>query len=144
MKRIALLLIVSAIAARAADSTAVGSTRDEHRARMVSAIEARDYDAWKAERDAWGAKGQAGQKVTKENFETFVRLHEAVQAGRTDEAAALRTQLGLGAGAGGMGAGKANCRGGKGGQGGHGGQGKGAMAGSGSGAGTGAGCRRGR
>jgi len=125
MKRIGLILILSALAANAADSTAVGSTRDEHRARMAAAIEARDYDAWKAERDAWGARGQAGQKVTKENFETFARLHEAVKAGRTEDAAALRQQLGLGEG---KGTGNGQClgkRGGKHGQGAGAGTGKG-------------------
>jgi len=109
MKRIALVLILSALAATAAsasDSTAVNASRDEHRTRMEKAIEARDYDAWKAESDAWGSKGQASQKVTKDNFETLVKLHEAVKAGRTDEAAALRKELGMGEGKGGMGAGQ--------------------------------------
>ncbi len=112
MKRIAMILILSALAATAAtasDSTTVSTPRDEHRARMEKAIEARDYDAWKAERDAWGAKGQAGQKVTKDNFETFVKMHDAVKAGRTDEAAALRKELGLQPGKGGMGAGQGKC-----------------------------------
>lgn len=129
MKRIGLILILSALAANAADSTAVGNTRDDHRARMVKAIEARDYDAWKAERDAWGGRGQAGQNVTRENFESFARLHEAVKAGRTDEAAVLRQQLGLGPRAG-MAAG--NGKGGK--------QGRGN--GNGAGMGNGQGCRR--
>jgi len=106
MKRFALVLILAAFAANAADSTSVNPAFTEHRARIEKAIDARDYDAWKAEREYWGAKGQAGQKVTKENFETFARMHEAMKAGRTDEAATLRKQLGLGAGNGGMGAGK--------------------------------------
>lgn len=133
MKRIGLVLLLSALAANAADSTAVGSTRDDHRARMAKAIEARDYDAWKAERDAWGAKGQAGQKVTRENFESFARLHEAVKAGRTDEAAALRQQLGLGPRAG-MAAGNGMGQGGK----------RGNGNGQGAGKGNGQGCRRNR
>jgi len=120
MKRIALVLILSALAATAAnasDSTAVNASRADHRARMEKAIESRDYDAWKAERDSWGAKGQAGQKVTKENFETFAKMHEAMKAGRTDEAAALRQQLGLGKGGMGAGNGMGNGKGGKHGQG---------------------------
>lgn len=130
MKRIALVLILSALATTAAnafDSTSVNASRDDHRARMEKAIEARDYDAWKAERESWGAKGQAGQKVTKENFETFAKMHEAMKAGRTDEAAALRQQLGLGQGKGGMGSGNGmgNGKGGKHGQGAGQGQGKG-------------------
>lgn len=112
MKRIALILILSALASTAAtasDSTSVNAARDDHRAKMEKAVEARDYDAWKAESDAWGSKGQASQKVTKENFETFARLHEAVKAGRTDEAAALRQQLGMQPGNGNMGMGKGKC-----------------------------------
>lgn len=109
MKRIALILVLSALAANAADSTSVAGSRTEHRARMEQAISARDYDAWKAERDAWGAKGQAGQKVTRENFETFAKMHDAMKAGRTDEAAALRKELGLGQG--GMGKGMGNGQG---------------------------------
>lgn len=131
MKRIALILVLSALAANAADSTSVASSRLEHRARMQNAISARDYDAWKAERDSWGARGLAGQKVTRENFETFARMHDAMVAGRTEEASALRRQLGLdqtrmgrgmgngqGKGAGrGMGAGNGNGMGMGGGQG---------------------------
>lgn len=133
MKRIGLILILSALAANAADSTAVGNTRDDHRARMAKAIEARDFDAWKAERDAWGGRGQARQNVTRENFESFARLHEAVKAGRTDEATALRQQLGLGPRAG-MAAGNGKGQGGK--------QGRGNGQGAGRGNGNGQGCRK--
>ncbi|MEN9308010.1 MAG: hypothetical protein RL173_1942 [Fibrobacterota bacterium] len=117
MKRIALILVLSALAittATAADSTAVNVSRDDHRARMEQAIEAGNYDAWKAESDAWGSKGQASQKVTRENFGTLVKLHEAVKAGRTDEATALRQELGMSQGKGGMHQGKngmAGCKG---------------------------------
>lgn len=100
MKRIALVLILGALAANAADSTSVAPSQDEHRARIERAIADRDYQAWKAERESWGAKGRAGEVVTPENFETFARMHEAMKAGRTDEAATLRQQLGLGNGSG--------------------------------------------
>ena len=125
MKRIVLALLLAGIAVNAADSTATTASRDAHRARIEQAIANRDYDAWKAERESWGAKGKAGDKVTRENFETFAKMHEAMKAGRTDEAATLRQQLGLGNGKGmhqgqGMGQGK-----GRHGQGGGNGQGKG-------------------
>lgn len=100
MKRIALVLILGALAANAADSTNVAPSQDEHRARIERAIANRDYQAWKAERESWGAKGRAGDVVTPENFETFAKMHEATKAGRTDEAATLRQQLGLGNGSG--------------------------------------------
>ncbi len=96
MKRIALVLILGALAANAADSTTVAPSQDEHRARIERAIANRDYQAWKAERESWGAKGRAGDVVTPENFETFAKMHEAAKAGRTEEAATLRQELGLG------------------------------------------------
>ncbi len=135
MKRIALILVLSALAANAADSTSVASSRTDHRARMEQAISSRDYDAWKAERDSWGAKGQS-QKVTRENFETFAKMHDAVKAGRTDEAAALRKELGMGQG--GMGQGMGNGQG----QGKGKGAGRGMGAGNGQGMGGGQGCQR--
>lgn len=148
MKRIALLVIAFALAANAFDSTATDATRDAHRARIDAAITARDYDAWKAEREAYGARGQASQRVTRENFETFARMNEAMRAGRTDEATALRKELGLGLGNGtGMGQGNGargqrmgNGAGQGAGQGA--GRGQGKRNGGGMGQGGGAGCRR--
>lgn len=146
MKRIALVLILSALAATAAtasDSTTVTPSRDDHRARMEKAIESRDYEGWKAEREAWGAKGQAGQKVTKENFESFAKMHDAMKAGRTDEAAALRKELGLVEGKGmGGGQGKGMCAKHGNGMGGGQGQGNGQGAGKGHGGKGGQGCQR--
>lgn len=138
MKRISLLVIAFALAANAFDSTATSNdaARDAHRARIEAAITARDYDAWKAEREAYGARGQASQRVTRENFETFARMNEAMREGRTDEAAALRKELGLGQGNGaGMGQGK-GARGER--------MGTGAGLGSGKGAGMGAGRGQGK
>ena len=134
MKRIALILVLSALAANAADSTSVAGSRTDHRARMEQAISARDYDAWKAERESWGAKGQAGQKVTRENFETFAKMHDAMKAGRTDEAAALRKELGMGQGRMGQGMGNGQGKGA--------GRGMGAGSGNGQGMGGGQGCQR--
>lgn len=148
MKRIPLILILATMAVGAADTTSTSASRDAHRARMSQAVEARDYDAWKAERDAWGSNGQAGQKVTRENFETFAKLHEAVKAGRTEEAASLRRELGLVQGSGngprgqgmgqGAGCGKGQGRGDGQGQ----GQGKGRNGQRGNGGQGGAGCKR--
>jgi len=95
MRRLPLILALSAFAAGAADSTYLRTPRTEHWVRMQAAISSRDYDAWKAERDAWGARGIAGQRITRENFGTFVQMHEAAREGRVEEAAALCRQLGL-------------------------------------------------
>lgn len=133
MNRIALILLSAALATatQAADTTS--TSRDDHRARIDAAIAARDYQAWKAEHDAWGGKGRMADKVTPENFETFAKLHEAVKAGRTEEAALLREQLGMPRG--GNGGGHARHGGGA-------GQGQGKGGRHGNGQGMGGGCAR--
>jgi hypothetical protein len=124
MKKLILILAIFVMSAFAADTT---GTVDAHRQKIDAAVAARDYDAWKAEHDAY-AKGNGGAKVTRENFETFAKMHEAQSAGRTDEAAALRTELGMGQG---KGAGKGQGQG----------QGKGAGKGQGQGQGM-QGCQK--
>lgn len=128
MHRFAWILLFAAMAASAADSTT--TARDAHRARIDAAITARDYQAWKAEHDTWGGKGRMAGKVTPENFDTYARMHEAMRAGRTDEADKLREELGVKGGR----RGDDGCARG----------GKGRGQGNGSGEGSGAGCRRGR
>lgn len=108
MNRFAMILLSAALATQAADSTT--TARDAHRARIDAAIVSRDYQAWKAEQDSWGSKGRMADKVTAANFETYAKLHEAVKAGRTEEAAQLREQLGVTRG--GRGAGGARLGGG--------------------------------
>lgn len=137
MNRIALILLAAALATQAADTTT--TARDDHRARIDAAIAARDYQAWKAERDAWGAKGRMADKVTAENFETFAKLHEAMKAGRTEEAAQLREQLGISRAGRGDGQARKGGNGTGDGQGMGGGKGKGRH---GNGQGTGGGCAR--
>lgn len=106
MKNLILFLTLSVISAHAADST---GTVDAHRQRIDAAVAARDYDAWKAEHDAF-SQGKGGMKVTRENFETYAKMREAQAAGRTDEAQALRSQLGMGQGSQGKGQGMKGCR----------------------------------
>lgn len=129
MYRFAWILLFAALATNAADSTT--TARDAHRARIDAAISARDYQAWKAEHDSWGGKGRMAAKVTPENFDTYARMHEAMRAGRTDEADKLRQELGV---KGGRHGGEGLGRGGK-------GRGQGQGMGNGSGEGHGAGCR---
>ncbi len=131
MKHLTWILMLAALSANAADTTAV-SDRDAHRARIESAISARDYQAWKAEHDAWGGKGRAGDKVTAENFTTYAQMHEAMKAGNTAEADRLRTELGLPAGKGPRGEGMGHARKGAGN-----GEGKGCKGGQGGGQGKG-------
>ena len=96
MKKLLLVLTLSVMSAHAADSAA---TYDAHRQKVDAAIAAGDYDAWKVEHDAY-SNGKGGAKITRENFATFAKMHQAQAAGRTEEAAALKTELGIGQGAG--------------------------------------------
>lgn len=97
MKKLLLLLTVSVATAFAApaDSASLAT----HRAKIDAAVAAGDYDAWKAEHDAF-SQGKGAAKVTRENFPTYAKMREAQAAGRTEEAATLRTQLGMGQGQG--------------------------------------------
>lgn len=110
MKKLLLLLSLSVATAFAApvDSASMAA----HQAKIDAAVTARDYDAWKAEHDAF-SQGKGGAKVTRENFETFAKMREAQAAGRTEEAQMLRTELGMGQGQGqgmkGAGQGKGQC-----------------------------------
>lgn len=68
----------------------------ERHAIMEAAFENNDYAAWKAQ---MGDRG-ATRKVTAENFARFSEMHELMDAGKTDEANAIRAELGLGQGQG--------------------------------------------
>lgn len=110
MKKFLLLLTISVATAFAAPVDS--ATMAAHQAKIDAAVSARDYDAWKAEHDAF-SQGKGGAKVTRENFETFAKMREAQAAGRTEEAQTLRTELGMGQGKGqgmkGAGQGKGQC-----------------------------------
>ena len=97
MKKLLLLLTISVSTAFAAPLDS--ATMAAHQAKIDAAVTARDYDAWKAEHDAF-SQGKGGAKVTRENFETFAKMREAQAAGRTEEAQTLRTELGMGKGQG--------------------------------------------
>lgn len=110
MKKILLALTLAAATGFAATTDSVAMAA--HRQKIDAAVSARDYDAWKAEHDAF-SQGKGGAKVTRENFETYAKMREAQAAGRTEEAQVLRTELGMGQGKGagkgqGMHAGKGN------------------------------------
>lgn len=97
MKKLLVLLTLSVATAFAAPADSASLAN--HHAKIDAAVSARDYDAWKAEHDAF-SQGKGGAKVTRENFETYAKMREAQAAGRTEEAQALRTQLGMGQGQG--------------------------------------------
>lgn len=62
---------------------------------MVAAFEKNDYNAWK---NLMGGRGRVTQVVNKDNFAKFAEAHRLSLSGKTDEANAIRQQLGLGTG----------------------------------------------
>ena len=54
------------------------------------ALENRDYNAWRE-----AMMPPIFQYINKDNFDTFVDMHEAIQAGDMEKAEELRSQLGL-------------------------------------------------
>ncbi len=90
----------------------------ERHTQMTQAFANNDYTAWK---NLMGDKG-ATKVVTQENFSRFTEMHNLMVAGKTDEAAKIREELGLGNGQGrgegrGQGQGRGEGRGRNGGQG---------------------------
>jgi len=88
----------------------------ERHTQMTQAFANNDYAAWKS---LMGDKG-ATRVVTQENFSRFTEMHNLMVAGKADEAAKIRQELGLGNGQGrgdGHGGGRGEGRGRNGGQG---------------------------
>jgi hypothetical protein len=65
---------------------------------MINAFENNDYDAWQALMTENGRNPRVLEVVNKENFSTFVEMHNAMISGDTDKANELRAELGLGQG----------------------------------------------
>lgn len=67
-------------------------TEERHTA-MEEAFENKDFEAWKKLMDG---RGKASRAVNAENFGRFAEAHELAEQGKTDEANAIRAELGLG------------------------------------------------
>lgn len=78
-------------------------TAERHEA-MEKAFDTNDYNAWK---NLMQGRGRVTQVVNKDNFAKFAKAHQLAEDGKTQEAAAIRAELGLGLqnGAGRMGGG---------------------------------------
>jgi hypothetical protein len=63
---------------------------------VLKAIESNDYNAWKKLME----ENSITSKITKDNFAKFSEMHKLMKEGKTDEANAIRTELGLGQGRG--------------------------------------------
>ncbi|MFZ2025070.1 MAG: hypothetical protein WAV51_02220 [Microgenomates group bacterium] len=89
-----LLASPKAVEAYRGDATVKGPnyTEERHTA-MEKAFETKDYTAWK---NLMQGRGRVIQVVTQDNFAKFAEAHELSEAGKTQEAAAIRAELGLG------------------------------------------------
>lgn len=67
-------------------------TVERHEA-MTKAFENKDYNAWKAQMQG---RGRVTQVINKGNFARFAEMHRLMLNGKTAEANAIRTELGLG------------------------------------------------
>lgn len=67
---------------------------------LEAAIEAGDYDAWVQTREDNNLpmRGRMFQVINADNFDKYVELHEANEAGDTEKADAIKAELGLGQG----------------------------------------------
>jgi len=67
---------------------------------LEAAIEAGDYDAWVQIREDNNLpmRGRMFQVINADNFDQYVELHEANEAGDTAKADAIKAELGLGQG----------------------------------------------
>lgn len=109
MNRILVLIGMASALAFAQTTTPVHTQAeiDAHRAKIDQAITDRNYDAWKAEHDAWNPNDdRLDGKVTRENFEKFAKMREARKNGDMTTAKQLRDELGIPAGGNGKGMGK--------------------------------------
>lgn len=98
MKKLIIALALAAVASFA-QTAAPANTTDAvsaHRTKIEQAITARDYNAWKAEHDAWNANdSRLNGKVTAENFSKFAQMYEARKSGDMATAQKLRAELGI-------------------------------------------------
>ena len=96
------------------DYTQVGPNHTQEReAEMEKIFESKDYEAWVEIMTQDGRKPGVLNKIdTQAEFELFVEARELALDGKTDEANAIRAELGLGQGSrngGGQGNGMGNC-----------------------------------
>ena len=67
-------------------------TPERHEA-MTQAFAKNDYNAWKSQMQG---KGRVTQVINEGNFARFAEMHRLNLEGKTEEAAKIRTELGLG------------------------------------------------
>ena len=87
-------LIPQIVQAYQGDPTVKGPnyTEERHQA-MTEAFASENFQAWKSLNNN---RGRLSEVITQENFAQFAQAHQLMLEGKTDEAQALRTELGLG------------------------------------------------
>ncbi len=81
------------------DITQVGPNHTEEReAEMEKVMESKDYDAWVALMTQDGRTPGVVNKISKEDFPAFAQAYQLAHEGKTEEANAIRQELGLGQG----------------------------------------------
>ncbi len=68
---------------------------NERREAVKQALETQDYTAWKNAIDSFERTGRITDKITEDNFGTFVKLHEARQNRDYETLKELREELGF-------------------------------------------------
>ncbi len=93
---VGLVAAAGLVSAYRGDYTIKGPDCDEERHEaMENAFESNDYSAWKELMTENGKHPRVVDVVTEDNFETFVKAHEAGENGDYETAAELRAELGL-------------------------------------------------
>ncbi len=88
------LAFPKAVEAYRGDAAVKGPNYTEERhVAMEKAFETNDYTAWK---NLMQGQGRVTQVVNQGNFAKFAEAHKLSEAGKTQEAAAIRAELGLG------------------------------------------------
>jgi len=91
---------LSQVSAYKGDFTKVGPNHTEEReAAMTKVMEEKDYEGWKTLMTEDGRTPGVLRKVeNQEEFEKFAEAYKLAKEGKTDEANAIRSELGLGQG----------------------------------------------
>jgi hypothetical protein len=89
----ALVYPKAALAYRGDPSVKGPNYTEERHTAMEKAFETKDYNAWK---NLMQGRGRVTQVINKDNFAKFAQAHELAEQGKLDEAAKIRTELGLG------------------------------------------------
>ena len=89
-----LVFVPKAVNAYRGDPSVQGPnyTPERHEA-MTQAFDNKDYDAWK---ELVQGRGRVTQVVNEGNFNRFAEMHKLRLEGKTEEANAIRAELGLG------------------------------------------------